>query len=263
MTLQDMLDEATKGASVTIAEGWTQGRATYGGLLAALQLAAMKGRITGRTPPLRSLSTTFVAPVLPGEVTLESAVLRQGSNVTQCEARVIQDGQVASVTLGSFGGPRRSDVRVHPHTRMPRLPDPFDLDPLPHEAGRDPEFLQHLDLRLVDGDPLFSGSDRTSFAGWMRFGEPGPVFGEEHLVALADAWPVPVLQRLREPAAASTVSWSLEVVGDTKHIAPTAQWAYAAHADTAADGYAHAEARLWRPHGSLTVISRQTVAVFG
>lgn len=263
MTLQDMLDEAAKGETVTIADGWAQGRATYGGLVAALQLAAMKSRIDGKVPPLRSLTTNFVAPVEPAEVTIESALLRQGSNVTQCEARVVQGGRVAALAFASFGAGRRSDIRVHPHTRMPELPDPFDLRPLGHKAGRDPDFLRHMELRLVDGDKPFTGSDRSSFTGWMRLREPGPAFGEEHLVALADAWPVPVLQRLREPASASSVSWTLEVVGDMRHIAPTAQWAYAAHADAAADGYAHAEARIWRPHGTLTAISRQTVAVFG
>lgn len=263
MALQDMLDEAAKGDTLTIAGGWTQGRATYGGLIAAVQLAAMKARIEGKAPPLRSLTTNFVAPVSPGEVTIEAALLRQGSNVTQCEARLLQDGRVAAVSFAGFGAARRSNVRIHPHTRMPQMPDPFELRPLGHKVGRDPEFLQHVELRLVDGDKPFSGSDRSSFSGWMRFREPGPTFGEEHLVALVDAWPVPALQRLREPAAASTVSWTLEIVGDTRHIAPTAQWAYAARADTAADGYAHAEARIWRPHGGLTAISRQTVAVFG
>lgn len=263
MTLQHMLDEAAKGDTVTIADGWAQGRATYGGLLAALQLVAMKTRIEGKTPPLRSLTTNFVAPVVPGEATIESALLRQGSNVSQCEARVIQDGRVAAVSFAGFGAARRSDVRIHPHTRMPQMPDPFDLKPLGHQAGRDPEFLQHMELRLVDGDKPFSGSDRSTFSGWMRLREPGPVFDEEHLVALVDAWPVPALQRLRQPAAASTVSWTLEIVGDMRHLAPTAQWAYSARADSAVDGYAHAEARLWRPHGGLTAISRQTVAVFG
>ncbi len=263
MTLQDMLDQAAKGDTVTIADGWTQGRATYGGLVAALQLAAMKRRIEGKVPPLRSLTTNFVAPVSPGEVTIESALLRQGSNVTQCEARMIQEGRVAAVSFAGFGAARRSGIRIHPHTRMPEMPDPFDLKPLGHKAGRNPEFLQHMDIRIVEGDKPFSGSERSSLAGWMRLREPGPAFGEEQLVALVDAWPVPALQRLREPAAASTVSWTLEIVGDMRHIAPTAQWAYAAQADTAVDGYAHAEARVWRPHGGLTAISRQTVAVFG
>lgn len=263
MALQDMLDEASRGESLTIADGWGQGRATYGGLVAALHLASMKARIEGTPPPLRSLTTNFIAPIAPGEVTIESTLLRQGSNVTQCEARMIQEGRVAAVAFATFGAGRRSDIRIHPHTRMPQMPAPADLRTLGHKAGRDPEFLQHMELRLVDGDQPFSGSDRSSFTGWMRFREPGPSFGEEHLVALVDAWPVPALQRLRAPAAASTVSWTLEIVGDTRHIAPTAQWAYAARADTAVDGYAHAEARIWRPHGSLTAISRQTVAVFG
>lgn len=263
MTLQEMLDEAAKGETVTIADGWTQGRATYGGLIAAIQLSAMRRRVEGKAPPLRTLTTNFVAPVAPGAVTIESALLRQGSNVTQCEARVVQDGRVAAVSFAGFGAARRSSLRIHPHTRMPEMPDPLDLQPLGHEAGRDPEFLQHLDIRVVEGDKPFSGSTRSSLAGWMRLHEPGPVFGEDQLVALIDAWPVPALQRLREPAAASTVSWTLEIVGDMRHIAPTAQWAYAARADTAVDGYAHAEARLWRPHGGLTAISRQTVAVFG
>jgi len=263
MTLQDMLDEAAKGETVTIADGWSQGRATYGGLVAALQLAAMRSRVDGALPPLRTLTTNFLAPVAPGEVSVTSSTLRQGSNITQCEARVVQEGRVAAVSVAVFGSARRSGLRVHPETRMPRLPDPFDLEPLTREAVGGPEFLQHMELRLVEGGQPFSGSPRSSFTGWMRLREPGRTFGEEHLVALADAWPTPALQRLHEPAAASTVSWTLEIVGDLRHVAPTAQWAYAARADTAADGYAHGEARIWRPHGGLTAISRQSVAIHG
>ncbi len=263
MTLQDMLDAATKGETLTIPDGWSQGRATYGGLVAALQLAAMRSRIDGKVPPLRTLTANFLTPVEPGEVSVRSSVLRQGSHITHCEARVVQEDRVAAVSVAVFGSPRRSGLRVHPETRMPRLPDPFDLEPLTPKSTGGPEFLQHMELRLVEGDQPFSGSPRSSFTGWMRLREPGRTFGEEHLVALADAWPTPALARLHEPAAASTVSWTLEIVGDLRHVAPTAQWAYAARADTAADGYAHGEARIWQPHGGLTAISRQTVAVLG
>ena len=68
---------------------------------------------------------------------------------------------------------------------------------------------------------------------------------------------------LREPAPGSTLSWTLEIVGDMRWIDPRAQWAYAVHTDAAKHGYGHTEARIWRPHGALTAISRQTVAVFG
>ena len=39
MTLQDMLEQAARGDTVTIADGWSQGRATYGGLVAAYVVA--------------------------------------------------------------------------------------------------------------------------------------------------------------------------------------------------------------------------------
>jgi len=108
---------------------------------------------------------------------------------------------------------------------------------------------------LVDAGPPFSGSDRSSLPGWMRFRDPGPAFDEEHLLALADAWPVPVLQRLREPFTTSTVSWAPR--GRRRHRAHRAdhplglRCARGCHRGR----LAHAEACTWRPHGSLTVIS--------
>src|SRR5699024_5875929 len=98
--------------------------------------------------------------------------------------------------------------------------------------------------------------------GWMRFREAPPVFDERHFVSLADSWPPAVIQMLAQPAPGSSMTWTLELLGDVT-AEPDAHFAYAVHTDQAADGYAHTDARIWHPDGSLVAISRQTVSVFG
>lgn len=268
MTLQDMLDEAAAGASATIAPGWGQGRATFGGLVGGVLLASIAGRVReallGRAPqPLRALTMSFVAPVAAGTIDLEPTILRTGANVTQGQALMRQGGAVVAAMLASFGAHRASSVAVPVAHRMPPLPDPADLEPMPAVPGVTPDFLAQVELRLASGGAPYTGSASSSVTGWTRFRSAPPVFGEEHLVALLDAWPPAVLQMLHGPAPASTLSWSIELVDELRDVPPDTHWAYESHSDVARDGYAHAHAHLWRPDGTLTAISRQTITVFG
>lgn len=265
MDLQEMLDGAAKGDVAHVAEGWGQGRATYGGLVAGLQLAAVTGRLGPDRAPLRSLTASFVAPVEPGEASIEVDVLRAGSRATQAASRLSQDGTVRSAVLASFGRGRDSTVAVGSHEAMPDLPAPGTVEPMPYAAGLMPDFLAHVELTLVDGGWPYSGADTSHMTGWMRFRQAPPHFGEEHLVGLADAWPPAVVQMLDAPAPASSLTWTLELVDDltADPPAPDTHWAYGVRTDHAADGYAHTHARIWRPDGRLVAISRQTVAVFG
>ena len=77
MSLTSMLEAASHGGTIEVEDGWTQGRAIFGGLTGALLLSAMKGRVadvaasTGKPaamPPLRSITVSFVGPATPGTV---------------------------------------------------------------------------------------------------------------------------------------------------------------------------------------------------
>lgn len=261
MDLQEMLDRAGTG-TLHVEEGWGQGRATYGGLVAGLALAALRAQLPD-APPLRHLMVSFVAPLAPGSARAEVTTLRRGKNATQAQAHVVQDGQVVAAVLAAFGRERASTISVpHESGAMPTLPAPETIEPFPHVPGASPDFFQHVEMRLADGGFPYTGVDTSHLHGFMRFREAPPVFDERHFVSLADAWPPAVIQMLSQPAPGSSLTWSLEITDDVA-AEPDTHWAYAVRTDRAEGGYAHTDARIWHPDGRLVAISRQTVAVFG
>lgn len=264
MPLQDMLDAAAAGGNVEIEDGWTQGRAIYGGLTGALLLSAAKGTLPERHP-LRSLTVSFVGPATPGTAEVTAEVLRAGSNVTQCQATLRQDGAVVATALASFGRHRESALAMAPAHPMPDLGDADAIEPFPYMEGLTPEFYRFVDLRQVGGQIPFSGADAGELSGWTALRETPDVFGEEHLVAIADAWPPAAIQMLSGFAPASSLTWTLELVAELGEggLATDGRFAYEATTDAARDGYAHTHAMLWRPDGTPVAISRQTITVFG
>ena len=74
--------------------------------------------------------------------------------------------------------------------------------------------------------------------------------------------PPATIQLLDRPRPGSSLTWTLELLGDVT-AEPDAFWGYEVRTDHAADGYGHTHAHVWRPDGTLVAISRQTVAVFG
>src|SRR3954469_2500238 len=254
MTLDEMLDGAAAGRT-EIAAGWSQGRATFGGLVAGLLVARAEALAAGRT--LRSASFVFAGPAAPGPATRDGAILRAGRSVTQAEVKLVQDGEPRAALLASFGDERPSALAVAAE-RPPRLPPPEAIPPLAPIPGVTPEVIAHFDVRFAAGAPPFSGAAQPDFGGWMGFADPPARLGDRELVVLADAWPPAVSPLLARPAPASTLSWTLQLVGGTF----TPFWQYAVHTHAAAGGYALSTARIWDQQGNLRAISHQTVAVF-
>src|SRR5690554_7509990 len=114
MTFADLLAALADSAdnSVTLPADWAQGRAGYGGLVAALVYEGMRAKV-GAERPVRSLAITFVGPVATEvEMQVEARVLRQGKAVTQMLGMATQNGEVMCVVQGSFGASRESAVAV-------------------------------------------------------------------------------------------------------------------------------------------------------
>ena len=274
MSLTSMLEAAANGGTVEVEDGWTQGRAIFGGLTGALLLAAVKGELRrraadeGRPPelhPLRSFTVSFVGPATPGPVELEAETLRVGSNVIQSRATIRQEGAVVATALASFGRHRESSISVDPVHPMPAMPDPATVEPFPYIQDYTPEFYRFLALSQVTGQLPFSGAETGEQSGWTALREAPPEFHEEHLLVMADAWPPATIQMLSGFAPASSLTWTIELVAEIDPgTTPRDQvFAYEAITDAARDGYAHTHAMLWRPDGALVAISRQTVTVFG
>ncbi|KIZ35232.1 acyl-CoA thioesterase, partial [Stutzerimonas stutzeri] len=143
--------------SVVVPASWGQGRAGFGGLVAALVFESMRAKVPdGR--PLRSLAITFVGPLaLDTPASFEAEVLREGKAVSQMLGRVMQDGQVVTIVQGSFGAARSSvvDVAAEP---APAMPPVEACQELPYVAGVTPEFTRYLAMRWGIGGLPFSGN---------------------------------------------------------------------------------------------------------
>ncbi len=264
-SFNQLMDAARTRHLIEVGPGWGQGRTLYGGLTGALLLSHILG-LVGHERVLRSLTVSFVGPVSVGQVELRGEVLREGKSALQAEARILQDGQVCAVMLASFGQPRASQIEVSPQYEAPQVRSVAQSYRIPYMEGRMPEFFQRYDLHWARGKPPFAGASEPDFAGWMRFhheeGEETERIDLPHLVGLVDAWPPSVLPLFKAPAAASTLTWTLEIIDWPGDMQAQDYWQYNVHTDAAADGYSHAQAMVWDKHGNLVAISRQTVAVF-
>jgi acyl-CoA thioesterase len=80
MNFHDIIASVSPAGDVQVPEGWTQGRALFGGLLAALMFRALEQQV-GRDVPLRSLTMSFVAPATQGPLHCEAEILRRGKSV--------------------------------------------------------------------------------------------------------------------------------------------------------------------------------------
>ena len=249
------------GESVRIPEGWMQGRACFGGLVAALLFRRVESRVPDRTP--RSLTISFIGPVVAGSAQLQVEVFREGKSVTQAECRLLQEGQVLAVMLASFGRARESSIAVS-GPAMPVISPPEQTMALPEVPGLTPEFVSHFDFRWAEGPFPYTAGEQGLIAGWVRVREPAG-HSVAHLLALVDAWPPAIIGLFSRPAPSSSLTWTIELIQEVAALPSAANpwWGYRADTDFAADGYAHTRAMLWDAKGRPVAISRQTVAAFG
>lgn len=265
MSFADLIDAVRENPlSVVIPAQWGQGRACFGGLMAALQFEAMRAQVPADRP-VRSLAITFVGPAAPDvPISFEVEVLREGKAVSQVLGRAMQDGQVMTIIQGSFGAPRPSVISV-PAEPAPSLKPMEDCLELPFMPGLTPEYLRFMSMRWGLGGLPFSNTPSREIGGYVRFrGDVKPErLTEVHLLALVDTWPPALLPHLSKPAPGSSLTWTIEFVQPLPQMSTDDWCMYRAVIEHARDGYGHTAACLWTPNGELVAISRQTVTVFG
>lgn len=262
MTFDELLGVSADEDSVTIPASWSQGRATFGGLTAALVFNRMQS-VVAEGRPMRSMQVSFVGPVKPETpATLTAEILRQGKAVSQVMGRIDQENQSQLVALASFGGGRESSVAVE-QLPAPEAPAPEDCQSLPYIKDVTPAFTQHIEMRWAFGHMPFSGKGGREMGGWMQFRELPEALTDAHIVALIDAWPPALLPHLKGPAPASSLSWALDIIHPRPDIRPGDWLLYRATIDQAGSGYGHTQAGIWTSRGELVATSRQTVTVFG
>lgn len=265
MQLEQLLAAAAKQEEMILSQSWSQGRAVFGGLVAGLMVARAEQLVNDSTKVLRSAFVSFVGPVASDTVTTLSAqILRQGKSVVSVQVHLLQDGQVQSVLVASFGAARQSSIEVLGSHEAPPFKKPSESQPLPFLAGMTPNFFQHFDVVWSEGDLPFTGAKNPDFGGWMRFkaGEDIAKITLPHLMVLGDTWPPAVLPMYTSMAPASSLNWNLELINMPEHAAGDSWWQYQVKTYYAADGYGYTQAKIWDEQGNLVALSRQTVTVF-
>ncbi len=249
-----------KGWRATIGEDWSQGRATFGGMVTALGNEAMR-RLVPPERQLRELQTVFIGPTLAGAVYVEADVLRVGRAVTIAGARVWSEGKIAATVTGIYGAARSATISVAPSsaTGVPAV----EKLPLPEaHANAGPAFLQHFDFRWAEGAWPFSGSTLRKSKTYVRHRDSGALT-ESHVAALVDCIPSVILQMLSTPAPSSSLTWTVQFIRHDFSFPPDAWWRIDAEVDVAEDGYSCESCVVLDPSGAPAAFSRQVVAVFG
>jgi acyl-CoA thioesterase len=248
-----------------VTDDWQQGRTLFGGLLSALSVQAMRD-VCGADWPLRALQTNFVGPVSLEPFQVEVELLRQGKNVRQVKATVLQadaqgQTQVCGILLGVFGTGRASQIPTRRPTQ-PAVPVAAkDATTLPYLPGLTPNFTQHLDFRLAEGAFPFTGGGDWLTRYHLRMKDSLGVDNELIAIILTDAGPTPALSQAKAFAPASSVSWALEL-RPVSDVDPEGLWRLDQDTIAYDEGYANDRAHLWTPDGQLAAFGYQVVAVY-
>jgi len=242
-------------------ETWAQGRASYGGLIAAAALGCMQTAVDPMRS-VRNLLVNFVAPVAPGTVDCRVELLRAGKAATQVLARIEQQGALRVLFSAVFGEARPSTALVD----APAVPamTPVDaVEDLPHVEGMTPSFVGHFRHRWGRGSLPYSGGESGDMGGYLRFADDVGAIDELVLLGLLDGWPAPVMSKMSTVANASTMAWTVDFLQPLPTTSADGWWTYLANTLVARAGYAVHEEWLWSPQGVAVARGTQVVAVFG
>jgi acyl-coenzyme A thioesterase PaaI-like protein len=244
-------------SALDVPDDWVQGRTLFGGLQAAVALAAM--RSLAPPAPLRSLQATFLAPVPGGPVRARARILRSGKNATHVEARIVDGETTLALFVGVFGLARASVVTLRPRQPAVTPENPIEMR---YVAGVTPSFTQHFKARWIVGGPPWSGSTRADNVIELAMRDSG-FATEAHVLAMADFIPPIALSFLTAPVAAASLTWMLELLADDVGAMPLDGWRLDAQMMAAGGGYINQSVLLWGPGGVPVALGRQSMVVFG
>ena len=250
MSLPEILAAATfdgTALSADIGENWLQGRTAYGGVSAAIALAAAKASVPD-LPPLRSAQIAFVSP-LAGQVTATPVLLRRGKNSAFVGVDVVSEAGVGLRALFLFMAPRESAI-VHDDLPMPAIAMP--------DAEMDPARVPQGFLRNFEIMPWERG--KGTLHAWRRLRERAGLDPEIELVAIADALPPAAMSLIDGWGPISTTTWQLNIIDGGA--SPDGWFLLESVADQAADGASAQYMAIWNREGLAVATATQSVALF-
>jgi len=259
MTIDQLFVLAQSSESFFVPDSWAQGRTLYGGLTAAMLLVAIEKEVDN-AKLLRTLNISFSAPASPNiELSIETELLREGKNVAQWQARLMQQGVCCVQVNAAFGMALATNVSVE----SCEIPDMASIDEsFLYPEGAGPRFTEYFEAYQATKDFPLLGTDGVQLGGWIKFKQAPEVMTSAHLIALLDAWPPAISIRLTEFKAGSTVSWSIQFPNPLVEMKASEHLGFLDELDHAADGFSYSRAKIWNNQGQLLALSYQTVITF-
>ncbi len=246
--------------TATVPDDWMQGRSVFGGLQAAFALHAMRALVPAGLP-LRTLQTTFMAPVPAGAVRVCAKVLRQGRSAIHVEARLEDGAQILCLLVGVFGAGRPSTIAISPRQSPVRNCKSLEFR---HVPGVTPSFTQHFASRWLRGGLPFSSHTLPEAIIEINMQDSSEVVVTEyHVLAIADFIPPVALSLLKSPAPGSSLTWMIEFLRERFDDLPLPGWRVDAQLIAASGGYTNQSVMVWGPGGIPVALSRQSMVVFG
>lgn len=240
-----------------VPEHWQQGRAAYGGVLAAAGYRALRREMDAERV-LRQFSIAFVGAGSTG-LELTTQLLASGKNIATSQATIRSGGEVVVQMTATFAKARFSSFSVGEEPKaLDAEPVGFPLDGAPGV----PRFTQNIDYRWTRGGIPYLGDAEPGLGGYCRH-KTAVVDPMENVIGLLDAWPPTIVPVLTAPAPLSSVTWTAHFYAPARVAYPAeAWWYYESDNVVFSDGYATAVARLWAPTGELAAWSEQLIAVY-
>jgi acyl-CoA thioesterase len=239
---------------------WSLRPFPQGGLVSALAVSAMSAELGAGSSDqkLRSMHTTYVAPVAEGPVRIDVEMLRQGRSMSHVRAEVRNAGTThGHLTTAVFGSKRRgfTFTDLDPpsgfiplgEARSFREPPPPGVQAFPPSGFWD----ARLEGRGALGHAPWEDyePDRAEQGTWYRLDEP-PMLDDgsldpRALIVMADTMPGAVGEKMGPP---HRWGWFGPSVDLTFHLldACRSEWVFAHNrARFAGDGYASLDMALW------------------
>lgn len=246
-----------------VPDGWQQGRGAWGGLVTGAVTRAIVLHEPDAARTLRTISIHMSGPVVVGRSEIAVSPVRIGSNMSTWSAAITDaDGATTVHAIAITGVPRVPDLHdafpSWPHAQAPKLPDPSTVATIPRGASGTPTFLQHLDIKVVDGMPYRGGEAHC--LGFVRFTDPTE-WSDVTLLSVVDAWWPTALPKLTAPRPAATVTYAAHLLAEPG-AAPNESWlAFESFMSGAHQGFTTETRRLWSLDGQLLVENHQSIAI--
>lgn len=257
-TLGDMVRGLREDAGQWVAHispHWMQGRTAFGGITAALALAAARN-VLPDLPALRSMQVAFLRPITE-EVRFDVTLVRAGRTASFVQVDCHSGDALGARCTFVFGAARDSII-VHDYGQAPDVPGPEACPELVRRSSG-PSFFRNFEARLADGAQLASGSDRPEMVVWGRLIARDDVAPEIAFVCNADNLPPAAMATFPKGAPISTITWTVDIA----RMPADSDWQLTrTTSKQAADGYSVQDMEIRDRDGQLLASAQQLVALF-